>query len=275
MRSVNILKGDLKKIILSPAFLLAVSAIFALSFTAEVWRNHDTGKSCSVLEAIFMQNYPSDICSAFIFKSSFSGYLPMFVSTIAALPAVSLLCGERKSGALRFNIIRCGNKNYCLSKFAGTLIGSGLSVALGRALFGILVYLIFPPLEQMDIPQEIVNLSIFAGSEALTALANIISAFWIGAISAMPAFFLCAFCSNPYINACIPCLIFYILEQFAKKFYSSILTCFLPSSFQYVFYAQEPGTVFVTVISGVLTAALAFAGFAVIFKKHVDIGGIA
>lgn len=274
MRLFNILKGDLKKIILSPAFLLAVSAIFALSFTAEAWRSYDTGKSCTVLEAIFMQNYPSNVCSAFIFKSSFNGYLPMFVSTIAALPAVSLLCSERKSGELRFNIIRCGNKNYCLSKFVCTLIGSGLSVALGRVLFGLLVYLIFPSLEQMNIPQEIVNLSIFAGSESLTALANIISAFWIGAISAMPAFFLCSFCSNPYINACIPCLIFYILEQFAQQFYSSILACFLPSSFQYVFYAQELKTVAVTVISGVLTAALAFIGFTVIFKKHRDIGGI-
>lgn len=276
MESVNILKilkTDLKKTLLSPSFLLAVLAVFVLSFTAEAWTNYDTGKSSTVLEGIFMQDYPSEVCSAFIFKSSFNGYLPMFVSTIAALPAVGLICSERKSGALIFNITRCGKNNYCLSKFISTFVSSGLSVTLGRILFCIFVYLIFPPLGETDINQEIINLRLFAGSEFLTAMVNIISAFLIGSISAMPAFLLCSFCSNLYINVCIPCLIFYILEQIAQTFYGSILTYCLPSAFQNIFYTQNFGIAFLTIISGTVMTALSFMGFVFIFKKHRDIGG--
>lgn len=273
MLLVNTLKEDLKKAVLSPAFLLAVLAVLVLSLTAAAWTNYETGKIYSVLEAVIMRNYPNEVCSIFVFQSSFSGYLPMFVSSIAALPVVSIMCGERKSGAVRFIVSRSGKKNYCLSKFICSFICGGLSVVLGRALFGIFIYTAFPPLSQVNIPLEILNLRLLRSSEFLTVAANILSSFLVGAISSLPAFFLCSFCSNLYINICVPCLIYYVLNQIALKTGNIRLLNCLPTELQSIFKLNTASAVSMQLISSVITAALSLAGFAFIFYRRKDIGG--
>ena len=201
-------KCDLDKAIINIGFVGAVFTAMILCFTANVYTETSTGKTYSVMEAIFTldkniirSNY--ELSSLSVFRKCLSGYITMFIPIITAFPYMVTFCAERNSGLMRFTISRTGKIRYCLSKFVSCTVSAGLSIMIGVMLFGVVSAVIFPDISTYDVPSDVMKLIFPQG--VLGCTAGIIAAsFLYGAISVMPAFFISSFCKNPYIITCLP-----------------------------------------------------------------------
>ena len=227
MKFLNALRCDLNKTILNIGFLGAILLTIILCFTAPVYYDDSTDKTYSVLEALFdldksIIETEHSFASVRIISIGMSGYITMFLPIIVAFPFMVSFCAERNSGLIRIAIARTGELRYCISKFAASITSGGLAAALGLIVFGIIVIMVFPDISSYKLTNEEL-LQIIPHSTNETILLSIVSAFVYGALTTLPAFFLAAFCRDPYIITCIPFLLFYLWRTFIEKLAANVM----------------------------------------------------
>lgn len=277
------LKCDFARSIVSRGFICAIIVTAVLCFSTEVYSDHLNGKTYSVFEAMFtldrdFMSRQVNFNPAIIARKALSGYSAMALPVTAAFPFVFAFISERNSGNMRLVISRTGRLKYYLSKFISSIFCGGLCTMLGVILFTILVFIIFPNAQSPETIAEFLPNEVF-----ITIVKKAISAFVYGAASALPAFFLCAFCSNLYIILCVPFLLKFISETLLSDIQTNAATAgeydifdrtlpFAPSSASLLFEI-EVNSIFVKIIVvNVLFTAAVFVGFAVIMEKRADKG---
>lgn len=214
---IRILKSEFSRIAAGRGFILAIAVTAALCFTAQIFNNSANGKTFSAFEAIFsfdrefMLENP-EFNPAIIIAKALSGYSSMALPVTAAFPFVSSFIFERNSGNMRFVISRSGRAKYYCSKFASAVICGGLCTMLGVLLFALLTVILFPS----GHPAEIIAGYLPSGA-LLAVVKKALSAFVYGAVSVLPAFFLCSLCTNSYIILTIPFLLKFILQTLLSE----------------------------------------------------------
>lgn len=276
------LKCDFARIISSPIFCAAVIVTAVLCFSAQVYVDHSGGKAYSVTEAVltFSRDFMADkyeFCPPFIIRQSLSGYSAMAMPVTASFPFVLSFISERNSGNMLYTVSRTSRRKYYLSKFIAAVISGGVCTVLGVILFGISVYVLFP-----NVTPELAEWAFPNGIFAALAK-KLLSAFVYGMTSVLPAFFLCSFCTDPYIILCFPFMLKFITEAVLKKIYSNGLaagnfdifeqiTPFYPDAASRLADRPVDKTFWVTLAVNVVFAAAVFAGFALIMENRSDRG---
>lgn len=277
------LKCDFLRSVINMGFLLSAAVTVALCFFDQICFDPSNGKAYSVFEALiaFDNEYMAvhaEFSPPVIINKALSGYLAMAIPITAAFPFVFSFVSERNSRNIRFTVMRTGRRKYYLSKFVSAIISGGLCTALGIILFGLFIYLLFPDVQSSQAAAEFIPDGVF-----LTLVRKALSAFTYGAASVLPAFFLCSFCTNPYIILCVPFLLKFIWETVLSqiqinaaiagdiKVYNS-LTPFLPSSSAQLFSMPTDETFFKIIVVDLLFAAAVLAGFSIIMEKRFDMG---
>ena len=250
MKFFHTLRQDLNKTIINLGFIGAALMTCLLCFTAPAYMDNATTKSYSVFESIytfdkkFVQSQ-TNFASINLFSIGLNGYISMFIPIIVAFPFMVSFCAERNNGLMRFTITRSGKLRYYLSKFFASLLSGGLAVLLGLMIYGIAVYIIFPPLSSYNIDPEMM---MYTEPEGKRIWLTLSSGFIYGAFSTLPAFFLSSFCKNPYIITCFPFMLVYVWNTVIQKLqfklwenpsgfdndYYEKLTAFSPSSPMYI-----------------------------------------
>ena len=277
------LKSEFFRTAATRGFILAAAVTAALCFTVQIFYNSSNGKTYSVFEAIFsidreiMLNN-ADFNPAIIISKALSGYSAMALPVTSAFPFVFAFISERNSKNMRFVISRTGRAKYYCSKFAAAVICGELCTMLGVLLFALTTVILFPGGQ----PAEM--LADYLPNGALpTVVKKALSAFIYGAASVLPAFFLCSFCTNPYIILCVPFLLRFILETLFSEIINNAVSAgitdiyekiypFQPSSLSFIFDIRESKTLFTLIAVNVIIAAAVFAGFSVIMEKRADRG---
>lgn len=221
MRFFHTLRQDLNKTMLNAGFGAAALLTCLLCFTAGAYYDPAHDKSYSVFEALSTLDRPfieahEDFASIRLFSNGLSGYVSMFLPIIVAFPFMLSFCAERTNGLMRFTISRSGRVSYYLSKFCASFISGGAAVAIGYALFGVLMLLIFPSVYSYGLDPEQLEWIIPDGQKVAAARA-MASAFTYGAFSTLPAFFISSFCRNPYIITCLPFMLTYVWSTAINK----------------------------------------------------------
>ncbi len=224
MKFIHTLKQDFDKTIKNIGFLAAVLLTCILGFTAQAYSEPTINKTYSIFEAIFTfdkefieQN--SDFASVLMFRNGLTGYVTMFAPIIVAFPFMVTFCAERNNGLIRFTITRTGKMRYYLSKFIVSFVSGGLAMLLGMALFGAVMWLIFPSYKSYDIEPEFLEY-IIPGGAFQTVARHLLSTFLYGAFSTLPAFLISSFCKNPYIITCLPFMLTYVWTTAISKLMS-------------------------------------------------------
>ncbi len=281
---LKVLKCDFWRSVINRGFLLSAAVTAALCFFNQVFSNPSNGKAYSVLEALFAFDYEFmaanvDFSPPVIINRALSGYyLSMALPITASFPFVFSFVSERNSRNIRYTVVRTGRGKYYISKFLSAIISGGLCTALGIILFGIFIYFLFPNAHS---PQAIADY--IPDGAFITLVRKVLSAFIYGAASVLPAFFLCSFCTNPYIILCVPFLLKFILETVISQIQINAatagdieayerLTPFLPSSLAYLLGMPTDETFFKIIAVNLLFAAAMLAGFSLIMEKRKDMG---
>ena len=252
MKFFHTLRQDLNKTVINIGFIGAAVMTALLCFTAPAYIDPANQKSYSIMEAFFTFDKKfveanTNFASINLFSIGLNGYITMFIPIIVAFPFMVSFCAERNNGLMRFTISRTGKLRYYLSKFFASFLSGGLAVLLGLAIFGTVIYILFPSFSSYEIDPEQMKY-MYPDSEAVRFLRTLAQGFLYGAFSTLPAFFLSSFCKNPYIITCLPFMLVYVWQTVITKLQSKMwenpmgfdqdyyekLTAFSPNSPMYI-----------------------------------------
>ncbi len=284
------LKSDFNKSVLNIGFLGAVLVTTLLCFTSTVYIDSNTEKAYTAMEAAFMTDPATllsieDFASINVFQACLGGYVTMFLPIIAAFPFMVAFCAERNSGCIRLTIMRSGKYRYYFSKFISALLGGGLALFLGVAIYGLMTVMLFPDISLFEVNKEIFKMQ-FPHGVARAAVGTLASSFVFGAVGAMPAFFLSSFCRNPYLITCIPFMLCYIWSTVIQKLINKSFTeekyydlydkvqPFNPTALATIFNQpwKDNPIAHKTVIFNVCYCLALLIGFVVIMNRRTDKG---
>ena len=282
------IKCDLNKSIINLGFFGAAFVTMLLCFTASVYTDTTDSRTYSLFESITTLDKETilsyrEFASVNVLRNGLTGYVSMFIPIITAFPFMMTFCAERNSGLMRFTITRTGKFRYYFSKFTAAFVSGGLAVMLGTALFGIFAYAFFPHISTYDISPEEMKFFLPDG-EVLTVFRTLVSAFFYGAVSVMPAFFICSFCKNPYLITCLPFLFDYVRTTAISKAVTNgfahgdfevfdRLSPFNPDSITVISWFDEfNDKVKMTFIFNAAYVLILFLGFVLIMNCRTDKG---
>lgn len=277
------LKCDLVRIVSGRAFAAAIIVTAVLCFSVQVYMDYSSSKAYSVFEALFLikpavRAELPDFLPPMIIRMALTGYSSMVLPVTASFPFVISFIAERTSGNMILTLSRTSRGKYYVSKFVSAIIGGGLCTALGVIIFGIFAYILFPNSCSFEQIEWAFPSGILAGLAK-----KLLSAFIYGMTSVLPAFFICAFCKNPYIILCFPFMLKFISEAVLGKIQTSawasenygvsdFIAPLFPDAASRLVYAEIGKAFWATLIVTVIFAAICFAGFAIIMEKRTDRG---
>ena len=195
---IKLLFSTLKQIFSGINFWICAAGIFALSFTANVGTALN-GDPLNVLSYIFGENGP--ISSGQILGTRGGSWLFLFMPIISGLCFVNILCDDKSSRFLRYEIFRAGYFRFKAAKYISSAVASGVCTILGFVPFAVFVEFYFPKDDFFEI-----NLAaIFA------------EMFVFGIMSAVPVLITAVFTNNKYLIVCIPFMLKYCMTQIALR----------------------------------------------------------
>lgn len=210
MREISV---SFKKIFSSAGFYLSTLLTITLLFCAEVYVDALTSDRYSVISALmnFDRNEMLrhfELCSYYVIRNARNGWFTLFVPLSTAFCFVPLMCTERDSNALRFQIVRSSKLKFDLSRYLSGIFAGGISVALGYAIFSGLSFILFPGRSEFG--------DFFDGQsgEGFIGYLKILLGIWLyGTFWSMPAMFCTSIIKNKYLVMCIPFFIKYGVVQ--------------------------------------------------------------
>jgi len=261
--------SELRKRMKNPAFWIGILLVTVLCMTTNAYSDMIHGKNYTVFETITI--LPTEIrrmqISAFsVFTQGLSNiYASLFLPFAVSIGFVPLLCMERRSGALRYQIVRESRWRYCISKMISASFCGGLTVLLGFLLYGSIVWCLF----SHEIPEEI---SFMIGDPSVRLFQVCVGSFLIGALSVFPALLFCSFSERQYPIMCVPVLIQFLLNTAVSKApnqsTAEFLTYLSPSGAAALIYNFS----FVRLAVVLLIPILCCTGFCFSVRKKVDCG---
>jgi hypothetical protein len=202
--------------------LLFASSVIYMDFSKN--DEYSVWLSLLTFDRAFMTEH-IEFSSASILMNHNIGYLPMFISIVAAFAVVRQQCTEYDCGVMRFILIRTDNTKYHIANFVSGVLSGGVVTALGFIIYGIAIYLLFP---QFDIYSEQMQQSqiefyqmcygiAFQTNCFLLVLQKIPIMFLYGVFVSMPAVALTGITYNPYTTLCLPFFFHYVMIQLGIK----------------------------------------------------------
>lgn len=286
MKLVRLIKQDLYKNMFNWGYIGTVIVICALCFTTSAHVNELNGESLSVLEVLFEKNIVEtyndyNISSIMLFKAAISEYAVLFIPIAISIPFLFSFSEERKSGNIRFNIIRVNSSRYTFSKYISAVLSSGVAVMIAVCLYGVILYFTFPSLSDYDTAAyELIG----EGDTFNIVVRKMVTTFMFGCICAIPGIVCSSICLNQYLITCIPFLFFYAWKTTMTKLqvmcfesgkYNEInkLGAYLPDSTLKLVYAKSIDMIIIRIVLlWIIIIVLGCILFCLIRKKQKDRG---
>lgn len=220
MKLIRYIQINLWRTFSSSTFWYCVLATFVLCFTAGVARDPKTNESLMAIQVLFrseMLMTQTELNAWSIFCSAGGIWLAMFIPILSAFPFVPVIINNRITQAARFTISRIGKRRYQIGNISGTFLSGGLAIAIGYALFGIAVWLLFPSLH--DYPQQAIASYLEIQSYGkpqwyanammqqqfvLPIAYQLFQMFLYSGCSSLIALVFASFVKNPYVVLCMP-----------------------------------------------------------------------
>lgn len=283
MKTVTALFSELKRIILSPYFLICVILMAMLCFTSSGYMDYSTNKQYSIFEMMFMLSngnvQSADFARETVIGNGFGTWTAQFLVILVSFPFVKVMCDEKLYGQKRYYISRTEILRYSASKLISAVISAALVCLLGYLLFSAVCMAVFPSIESFSKSEQ----------ELLTVMGvpyaeNLLRVILVGASFVTLPFIIAAFTRNIYFSVCIPFLVQYIqrtaenkiifdmktLGKFREKT-GVLVTIFSHNSAGYIATEKGNTALYIALVHIVIMAA-AFAVFYISQKRRVDNG---
>lgn len=224
------LRTELKKIILSPQYMICVILLFILLMIGTVGFWSDTLDS----ETISMLVHFVDAWDTF-------GNVYIAVPLLATVPVTFLLHDELNSGYIHLSLIRAGKGKYIITKTVTGILSGMLMVLSAELLFTVALVILTPGrinfLDQQQIlgdePSFYLGL-VNSGKGYILYMIWTLLAGLYGAVFSVMAVATSAVAKNKYVATVIPFLIFLLVENVI--FHFMFIPLVLRAGFEAIFY---------------------------------------
>ena len=213
---------EVKKNILQPGLLLMLLGIPFLCMLSGCYLD-DTGKEYTVFEMVIRQN-DMDVAAIIelnqlaVWKAGMGVWFFLFAPCLLTVGYMITVSAERKSGNIRFVLIREGRLRYCISKLTGLALTGGMLLVAGYGIYGCLTALLFPPLSSYsdELRQSYLEM---AGIDNIRfyITGRLLGSFLYGVGVSVFGAFVSIYFRDRYMLMCIPLLINYMYTQMILK----------------------------------------------------------
>lgn len=214
--------SEIKKNLHVPFFLLAVAGIIGICLLGTGYEAAD-GKTYTILQLICFgwqsqEVVPIELNQWNIWKAGQGDWFFLVFPVFVSLGAVLTLYEERCSGQVRFQLIRCGYKQYRRAKVAAWGLSGGLVAVVAYILFGVCVLIFFPSLQDFskELQRDYMRTYIPQGV-VLFFVQQIAGMFLYGCLISAISGCICALCHDRYFILCMPVLLVYFFHQSLLK----------------------------------------------------------
>ncbi|MBQ8434422.1 MAG: hypothetical protein IJX24_00165 [Oscillospiraceae bacterium] len=244
---------DMKKILLSPYFIIGITAFVFMCFTSSIYFDFSTNREYNVFETFLNYRNVDDytVSAEYISRYGFGGWISTFLSILVAFPFINIICDENQNGAKRYIISRVGVLNFSVSKILTAIITSALICLVGYLIFTAFVYLMFPSLSSMS---EAAQENAYFPESYIQKLTEIVLQ---GVAAGLIPLFLSAFMQNKYFCLCIPFFVSYFRHTVSNKVFCdtgnyNIASLIAPDSVNLITYENEMRMAAIIIYSAVL-----------------------
>ena len=234
MQLIHYIGVNLRRTIGSSTFWFCVLAAFSLCFTAVIAKDPQTNDDLMILQVLFrpeMIKQQAEMNAWNIFCSVGGTWFAMFAPILSAFPFVPAILNNRITQSARFIISRIGKRCYQMGNICGTFLSGGIAVTLGYALFGTVVWLLFPSMSEYSEQSVtiVVEMQTY-GKPAWYAEAIMEQRFFLPIAVQLGQMFLYSGCTsllslvfasfvkNPYVVLCMPFFCTYGWAQINTRF---------------------------------------------------------
>ncbi len=213
----NSIFQELKKLGYFPYVVLAEVCIILLCFCSE-GSIGNYGESCSIIAMMLDSTgrFGNEIeeSSFLLWKKGMGTWLMLFLPFIVTIAYITVSTSERKSHALRTQIIREGKLNYVVSKvISGFIYGGGILV-IAYMVFGFFMITAFPSFTAFDQESQQFYLGVYGYNSLIEAVVKqLFGVFLYGGFSAVFGIAVTIFSEDRYILLCIPFMLSYMWNQ--------------------------------------------------------------
>lgn len=195
-----------KRYVFSVYFAACVCCVTMLCFFTVIWSDLERGYTVVDMLTTFSKTELLELgvefsgCNVFLYSIGES--LTMTVPLLAAIPGIIPFSLERRSGCIRFTLLRCGCRSYCAATLFAAMLTGGLVLLVGYGLYGAAVGVFFPSLSD--------HAQALDWNCLLQIIKKLLSLFCYGAGSVLLSYILATITTNYYLSVCIPFLTDYI-----------------------------------------------------------------
>lgn len=212
-------RNELKWMICSPGFLMAVITIYVLCFVSPIFIA-ENGMEYSIIDLLQTAKtsksdlFPMQYAMVDVLQNAIGGYLPLFAPVVTSLPLMLVVYSEKRSEYKRSYIFRKKTEyHYVLDKlFVGFFVG-GVAVLSAMMLFQITILL-----SNTTIWHGVLPLAEFSHEEVADLAKFYFGAMFYGGMSMLLGGILCFLFRNIYIIVCIPFLFTYMYDLTISHF---------------------------------------------------------
>ncbi len=216
------IKCEISKIFYFPLFIVSCVGIVVVCLLSECYVD-GSNRVYTVIEMMIdganidMLNYIG-LNSLEVWKTGLGVWSYLLLPLLLSIGYLSVLATERQSGAIRQVLIREDNFSYCLSKIVSACLYSGVLLAVGYILYGLIVWGFFPSLSLYN-EEEVAMYLEYSMPDGVTwfVAKRIIGIFLYGIFLNFYAVGVAIFSGDRYILMCLPMMLSYIYSQAVTK----------------------------------------------------------
>lgn len=231
-------RAEFKKFTQNPWFLICVLAATLLCFFSVVYSDPFAGETYTVWnliagfskeEMIFMGEA---LCAYEVFFMASGEAQTMLIPILVSLPFAIPMALERRTGNLRYSLLRCGTRRFCRANLLAAMTAGGSVLSLSAILFGLAGMFFFPGLTDYG---RTFDMGCFT-----SIIQRVAGLFLHGCGAVLLAYFLAFLTTNYYLIVCVPFLIEFLAERtvnwafekflFSYGIYDNWLACLLPGA---------------------------------------------
>lgn len=230
--------AELKKYTQNLWFPIAVIASTLLCFFSVVYSDPFAGETYTVWnliaefskdEMIFMGE---NLCAYEVFFMASGEAQTMLIPILVSLPFAIPMALERRTGNLRYSLLRCGTRRFCGANLLAAMSTGGLVLSLSAILFGFAGTFFFPGLADYG---RVFDMGCF-----VSIIQRVAGLFLHGCGAVLLAYLLTFLTTNYYLIVCVPFLIEFLAERtvnwafekylFSCGIYDNWFNCLLPGT---------------------------------------------
>lgn len=207
---------------MSLSFLLISLVGICLLCCCSTCYTFESGRSVTILELFMVQKKvlltDFRFSRYFIWEYGFGTWTQIFLPLFISLGYMFTISSERVTKCDRFILVRQSALKYNISKLVSIILYGGIILVSAYLLFGLIVYLKFPGLNEYSSQTKELVWQLYPGfDEKSMVIKRLLGMFLYGACMNAFAYIIAVFFNDKYILMCFPLLIRYMITQGCLK----------------------------------------------------------